>query len=90
MKVVYHDKTRQCSVEDNGNLARGLDSAASKYLCPYCGGGITVQKVGEAWRLHCPQCDSPLHAVASKYTGRSSRVIVVNEPTQKSREDLFG
>ncbi len=88
MKISYHDDARQCSVADR--KPTDLDSAAAKYLCPYCGGGITVQKVGEVWRLHCPQCGSPLYEVASKYAGRSSRVIVVNEPVKKSREDLFG
>lgn len=86
MKVMYHDDVRRCSVADGKSI--DLDSAAAKYLCRLCDGGITVQKVGKVWRLHCPQCDGPLYEVASKYIGKS-RMIVVNEPTKKSKEDLF-
>ena len=88
MKISYHDDARQCSVADG--KPTDLDSVAAKYLCPYCGGGITVQRIEKGpYRLWCPKCGE-LHAVASRYAGRSSRVIVMNEPTKKSREDLYG
>lgn len=88
MKVTYHDSTRQCSIADKKLVS--LDSAAARYACPYCHGGITVQKVGEVWRLHCPQCGDPLYQVASKYAGRSSRIFPVDESAKKSEKDLFG
>ena len=87
MKILYHDDTRQCSIA-GGHKVSDLDSAAAKYLCPYCHGGITVQRVKKLWRLFCLGCGE-LHAVASKYAGRSSRVIVVDESAEKSRKDLF-
>ena len=86
MKVTYFDKARQCSVEDN--LIRGLDSAAANYFCFYCHCGITVQKIGEAYRLWCLRC-GVLDRVASKYAGKSSRVFVAWESAEKSKEDLF-
>ena len=64
MKISYHDDARQCSVAD-GKLT-DLDSAAAKHLCPYCGGGITVQRVEKLWRLWCPRCGE-LDRVASRY-----------------------
>ena len=85
MKISYHDDARQCSVADG--KPTDLDSAAAKYLCPYCGGGVTVQRVKKLWRLWCPRC-GPLEEVASRYAG-SSWVFAVNEPTKKSRKDLF-
>jgi len=89
MKVTYYNSTRQCTVEDNGNLLRGLDSAAANYFCFYCHGGITVQLCDDGWRLCCPRCGG-LHDVAGKYAGKSSRVFVVNESAKKSESDLFG
>ena len=90
MKVIYYDKTRQCTVDDNGNLLRGLDSAARNYFCLYCKGGITVRRIENGpCHLYCPRCGE-LDQVASKYAGRTSRVFVVNESARKSKLDLFG
>lgn len=87
MKVTYYNSTRQCTI-DNGDLVRGLDSAAANYYCFYCHGSITVQRVEDVWRLFCLRCRQ-LDEVASKYAG-SSRVIVVDESAKKSKSDLFG
>lgn len=86
MKILYHNDTRLCSVA--GGKPTDLDSAARKHLCPYCHGGITVQRVEKLWKLWCPRCGA-LDEVASKYADRSSRVITVNESVKKNREDLF-
>lgn len=88
MKVTYYDGGCQCTIEDNADLLRGLDSAAQKYFCFYCHGGITVQRVGEVYRLWCLRC-GVLDKVASRYAVRSSRVIVVKESGKKSQEDLL-
>ena len=72
MKLLYHDDTRLCSVADR--KPTDLDSAARRYLCPYCHGGITVQRCDDGWRLWCPRCGE-LDRVASNFAGRSSRVV---------------